>query len=61
VVAQILSAVLVLAFLAFFVSNSWRQQGAGLTWLAYQPTAGFAIAESAIDYDPANSSAALFW
>jgi len=53
--AQILSAVLVIAFVAFFVSNVLRAaEVRGLSW-GYgflDEAAGFPISESVIEYDP---------
>jgi general L-amino acid transport system permease protein len=57
-VAQILSAVLVLGFMAFFVRNVLRgAEARGLSW-SYNflsEAAGFPISESPIEYDPSFS------
>jgi len=59
-VAQILSAVLVIGFMAFFVRNVLRSADArGLSW-GYdflKEAAGFPISESVIEYDPSFSFA----
>jgi general L-amino acid transport system permease protein len=58
-----MSAVLVLAFLAFFVNNvleAAKARGMDLGFGFINQTAGFAIAESVIDFDPAHSFGRAF-
>ena len=57
-VAQILSAVLVVGFLAFFISNVLKAaeaRGLGLGYGFLDDSAGFPVAESVIPYDPSRS------
>jgi general L-amino acid transport system permease protein len=63
-VAQIVSAALVLGFLAFFISNVIRAadaRGLGLGFGFLDGTAGFPIGESAIPYDPSRSFGYALW
>ncbi len=63
-VAQIASAVLVVGFLVFFVSNVVRAantRGLGLGFGFLDGTAGFPIGESVIPYDPARSFGYALW
>ena len=57
-IAQILSAVLVVGFLAFFISNVLKAadaRGLGLGYGFLDDAAGFPVAESVIPYDPSRS------
>jgi len=63
-VAQVLSAVLVIGFLVYFISNVLRaadERGLGLGFSFLRNTAGFPIAESMIPYDPARSFGYALW
>jgi general L-amino acid transport system permease protein len=63
-VAQIISAVLVLWFLYFFISNVLQAadaRGLGLGYGFLDSAAGFPIAESIVPYDPARSFGYALW
>lgn len=58
VVAQIVSAVLVLGFLAFLLTNAYSAasaRGLGLDFGFLRQSAGFAIEDTMIDYDPSQT------
>lgn len=57
-VAQIVSAVLVLGFLAFLLTNAYSAasaRGLGLDFGFLRQSAGFAIEDTMIDYDPSQT------
>ncbi|MFZ2358587.1 MAG: ABC transporter permease subunit [Anaerolineae bacterium] len=63
-VAQIISAILVLGFLAFFISNvlqAAEARGLGLGLGFLRSAAGFPIAESAVPYDPSRTFGYALW
>ncbi|MFQ5593773.1 MAG: amino acid ABC transporter permease [Anaerolineae bacterium] len=61
--AQVVSAILVLGFLAFFIDNVLEAadaRGLSLGFDFLSVSAGFPIGESVIDYDPSNTFARAF-
>ncbi|MFQ5341282.1 MAG: amino acid ABC transporter permease [Anaerolineae bacterium] len=61
--AQIVSAILVIGFLAFFIDNVLKAadaRGLSLGFDFLNVSAGFPIGESVIDYDPSNTFARAF-
>ena len=63
-VAQVISAVLVIGFLVYFISNVLRaadERGLGLGFSFLRNAAGFPIAESVVPYDPARSFGYALW
>jgi general L-amino acid transport system permease protein len=63
-VAQIVSAILVIGFIWFFISNvlqAANARGLGLGFGFLRGAAGFPIAESVVPYTPSNSFAYALW
>ena len=63
-VAQILSAIIIIGFLVFFISNVLRAADArgldlGYSWV--DDSAGFPLGESIIEYDPSKSFGYALW
>lgn len=64
IITQVVSAVLVIAFLFWMVDNVVRaanQRGLSLGFAFLTQSAGFPIGESPIPYDPSHSFAQAFW
>jgi len=62
-IAQVISAVLVIGFVVFFISNvlqAAQDRGLGLGYSFVTEAAGFPLAESVIPYDESNSFAYAF-